>query len=307
VIRLLLVAAVALALAAPATAGLPVYPAGSVVGEGVPLKAYATVSPTVHLFGDKVTARLAVVADTKWVVPARLRVHTSFEPYRQLRKPSIVRVQVGRFAQITWTWTLQCLTTPCAPRVPPSERYHDFRFQTIFIDYLSTRGTRAYGITATWPKVEVQTQVTPGVRSYMQETNRFRWLFHTTPVASPTYRISPSVLFSAALALAGALALATLVLGRRWYRVLRPPAVAAAAAADPSPTTLERALQLLAWAHASGDETLERKTLERVAAELDVEDVDELSRAARELAWSQRTPADEDVETLAERAREAAG
>ena len=102
-----------------------------------------------------------------------------------------------------------------------------------------------------------------------------------------------------------ALGLAALALAWRWYRVMRPRAVTVIAVAPPA-TTLERALQLLAWAHASGDETLERKTLERVAAELDVEDVEELSRAARELAWSQRVPQDEDVETLAERAREVA-
>jgi hypothetical protein len=303
--RLLLLAATALVAAAPAAAGLPVFPDGSVVGEGVPLKAYATVTPTVHMFGDKVTAQLAVVADTKWVEPARLRVRTSFTPYRQLHDPRVVRVQVGRFAQITWTWTLQCLTTPCAPRVPPSERYHDFRFNTIAIDYLAKDGSRAYGITATWPKVEVQTQVAPGVRDYMRDTNRFKWSFHTTPVAAPAYRLSPSVVFWTALGLAAALGLVALLLAGRWYRTLRP-ATAAAAEAGPSATTLERALQLLAWAHASGDETLERKTLERVAAELDVEDVDELSRRARELAWSQQTPEDADVQRLAERAREVA-
>src|SRR5262249_61263443 len=69
-------------------------------------------------------------------------------------------------------------------------------------------------------------------------------------------------------------------------------------------TALERALRLLAWAHQSGNETLERKTLERVAAELDIEDVDELSRQARELAWSEQTPQDDDVESLSEKARE---
>ncbi len=73
----------------------------------------------------------------------------------------------------------------------------------------------------------------------------------------------------------------------------------------PSGTPLERALAVLAWAHARGDETLERKALERVAGELDDEtpepEIDELSRAARELAWSSRTPDDEDVEALSER------
>jgi hypothetical protein len=303
--RALAVAAVALTLAAPAAARLPVFESGSVVGEGMPLKAYATVTPTVHLFGDEVTARLAVIADAKWVEPSRLRVHTSFEPYRPLRRATVTRVQVGRFAQVTWTWTLQCLTTPCAPRIPPSERYHDFRFKTIFIDYLAKDGKRVFGLTATWPKVEVQTQVSPGMRQYMAETNRLNWRFHTTPIAAPAYRVSPSTLFWTALGFAGALGLAALALAWRWYRAVRPRSVREVTVAPPA-TTLERALQLLAWAHATGNETLERKTLERVATELDIESVDELSQAARELAWSQRVPRDEDVETLAERAREAA-
>ena len=34
-----------------------------------------------HLFGDTVTAKIAIVADTKWVDPARLRVTTNFAPY----------------------------------------------------------------------------------------------------------------------------------------------------------------------------------------------------------------------------------
>ena len=88
---------------------------------------------------------------------------------------------------------------------------------------------------------------------------------------------------------------------------MRPAAVPEPGLAS-SATTLERALALLTWAHARGDETLERKALERVADELVVEqprpEVDELSRAARELAWSPHVPEDEEVETFAERARE---
>jgi len=99
--RVLIVAASALAVAAPASARLPVFPSGSSVGEGAPLKAYATITPTVHLFGDSVTAKLAVVADTKWVDPARVRVNASFKPYEPTRSPAVLRYSVGRFAQVT--------------------------------------------------------------------------------------------------------------------------------------------------------------------------------------------------------------
>ena len=54
--------------------GLPYHRQGSVVGEGLPLKAYAGISPSVHLFGDTIHAKLSVIADTRWVDPGRLRV-----------------------------------------------------------------------------------------------------------------------------------------------------------------------------------------------------------------------------------------
>jgi hypothetical protein len=305
--RLLLVAALALAAASPAVAGLPFFRAGSVVGEGMPLKAYTNLTPQVHLFGDAVIARVAVVADTKWVDPARLRITTSFKPYLAAGGPVVLRLHSGRFAQVTWTWTLRCLTSPCVPRLPPSEKYHVFHFALVHIDYMTKAGKRAYGITASWPPVEVLSQISPASENALVTTDHVTWHYHVTPVASPTFRISPSLLFWLALGLGAAALLAAAGFGRSWYLTVRPQRATAPGAVD-SKTTLERALALLAWAHERGDETLERKALERVAGELGVEaplpTVDELSRTARELAWSADVPGDEEVETFAEQARE---
>jgi hypothetical protein len=68
-------------------------------------------------------------------------------------------------------------------------------------------------------------------------------------------------------------------------------------------TPLERAIAVLRYAHEQGDETLQRKAFERVAGELGIERADELTLIARELAWSARTPEDEEVEEFAEQAR----
>ncbi|HWX08873.1 MAG TPA: hypothetical protein VNY33_02750 [Gaiellaceae bacterium] len=303
----------ALVLAAPAATtpkptnnGLPVYASGSSIGEGLPLKAYSTVTPAVHLFGDAVTARLAIVADTKFVDPARLRVSTDFTPYTLMRLPARQQILIGRFEQITWTWTLRCLTASCVPRVPPSDKIHVFRFRKAKISYPAARGRAAYAIEATWPKVEVISQVSPGVAAFLKKTGHLNWRFQLAPVAAPTYRMSPSLLYDVALGLAAALFLGAGGLGWRWYRTIRPPPYVEIA--GPTGTPLERALALLSWAHARGDETLQRKALERVAGELGLEvtapEVDELSRTARELAWSSRTPEDEEVQTFTERARE---
>ena len=298
--RALLVAACALAVAAPAAATLPVHQSGSSVGEGVPLKAYASITPTVHLFGDVLTARLAIVADTKWVDAARLRVRASFTPYEKVRAPQILRLASGRFEQITYTWSLRCIVSPCVPRTPPSDRYHVFHFTPAHVDYVTAAGRPAYGIDTYWPPVEVISQVSPGVAAFLQKTRHINWRVHLAPVATPTYRVSPTlVLWLAAVLAAGFAGLAVLLTGR-WYRGLRPARVVEGPI---EASQLERALAVLRYAHESGDETLQRKALERVAGELGVERADELTRVARELAWSARTPEDEEVEDFAVQAR----
>jgi hypothetical protein len=298
--RLLAVAGVAFALAAPAGAQLPVFDQGSSIGEGVPLKAYATIDPTVHLFGDQITARIAIVADTKWVDPRRLRVLTNFTPYEPTRSPTVLRLRVGRFAQVTWTWTLRCVTTPCVPRVPPSDKFHIFHFQPAHIEYVSLDGKPAYAMNASFPPVEVLSQVSPGVAAFLRKTNRLNWRIDFTPVAAPTYRTSPGLVFWLAIALGGLAALGAAFLAFRWYLVVRPRPEPVLAATG---TPLERAIAVLRYAHEHGDETLQRKAFERVAGELGVERADELTQIARELAWSARTPEDEEVEEFAEQAR----
>jgi hypothetical protein len=299
--RALVALAAALALAAPAAAKLPIIDRGTSVGDGLPLKAYASITPTVHLFGDEVTARLAVVADRKYVDPARLRVTAGFSPYAPVRPPTRLSLEVGRFAQVTWTWTLRCMTSPCVPRVPPSDKFHVFHFPQADVEYISLRGKPEFGVSASWPSIEVLSQVSPGVVAVIKRTNHFNWRTTLTPVAAPTYRISPSVLFWLALALAGITALAGLFCAWRWYLVVRPRPVAGPSLEGRSP--LERALAVLRYAHEQGDETLQRKAFERVADELGVERAEELTLLARELAWSPRTPKDEEIEEFAEQAR----
>lgn len=289
-----------LALAAPAAAGLPHVPSGSVIGGDVPLKAYANLTPPVHLFGDPVTATVAVVADTKWVDPSRLRVTADFRPYKPLREPTVLRTGSGRFLQITWTWTLRCLTAPCVPRAPPSDRFHVFHFTPAHIDYLARNGSRLYGVTASFPAVEALSEVGPGTIGYLVRHKALRWHTPVTPVATPVYRISPGLVFWLGLALAGAFALAGLALAGRILGSYRRPA----AALEPGEVTapaLDRALALFYWARERGDDTLQRKALERVADELEPEGTG-LSEEARALAWSEEAPEDEQVESLSEHA-----
>jgi hypothetical protein len=282
--------------------GLPYHSSGSVIGEGLPLKAYASISPTVHLFGDTLQAKLAVVADTRWVDPKRLQVSAGFSPYTAVGAPTVLRLRVGRFEQMTWTWQLRCLSARCVPVAPPSEKFHIFRFPAAHVEYIHPNGRKDFGLDATWPAVEVLSQVSPGVATALFSRRKYDWQYRLAPVAAPTFRVSPSLLYWLALGLAGLLTLGAVTALGRWYRLLRPR-VATARSSDG--TTLERALALLAWAHEHGDETLQRKAFERVANELGVVPAaDELSQAAHELAWSPHVPEDAEVEAFTEQARE---
>lgn len=113
--------------------------------------------------------------------------------------------------------------------------------------------------------------------------------------------MSPGLLFWIVVGLGGAAVLVAAWLLARWYRAIKPRALPLQV--EPG-TPLERALDVLRYAHRHGDETLQRKAFERVAGELGVARADELTLIARELAWSQRTPEDEEVEEFAEQARE---
>jgi len=291
--------AVLLVTAAPAAAWLPSV-RGSAVGDDVPLKAYASITPPVHLFADAITARVAVVADAKWVDPRRLRVRADFRPYEPMQRASVLRSGSGRFLQITWTWTLRCLTAACVPHAPPSDEAHIFHFPSAHIDYFGVEPRRHYGITAAFPAVKVVSQLSPGVIAYLVNHQVLHWQAPLTPVAAPTYRLSPELVFWLALALAGAAAATGLLIAARWALSFRR--VAPVDAPAPPATTLERALAVFFWAREHGDETLQRKALERVASELPPE-VRELSETAHALAWSPDTPEDEDVQAISERAR----
>ena len=276
--------------------GAPPERSGSVIGEGLPLKAYATITPSVHLFGDVLTAKLAVVADTKWVKPADLHVVTRFLPYRPIQLPKVIHLQSGRFEQITYTWKLRCLDYSCVPKAPPNDKYHVFRFSPAKIRY-----AHLYTFNAYWPPVEVISQISPGLAEFIETTNHIKWQTAIAPVAKPTYHLRPTALFWLALALAMLLGAAAVVSMGRWYLAVRPRR----SSFDHLPgTPLERALAVLRYAHETGDETLQRKAFERVAGELGAERADELTNVARELAWSPRTPEDEEIEQFAVQALE---
>jgi hypothetical protein len=295
-----LAALAALVVVSPGEAGAPVIPGGSAIGSGLPLKAFASLDPPVQLFADPLTAKVSIVADRKWVDPANLRILVHFDPYQPTGRPAVVRSGTGRIVEITWTWTLRCLTAECIPATRSSELSRIFRFTPATIEYRSRSGKVRYAFKAGFPPVEVSSQFGPKMVSLVEKREVARaWQFRLAPVPAPHYRLAPSLAFWLAIALACVLGATGLAFAVRWALQFRSPAVAGAPALPASP--LELALTLFFWARAHDDDTLQRKALERVADELPL-DVRELSETAHALAWSPETPGEEDVQAISERA-----
>jgi hypothetical protein len=280
--------------AAPAAAATPPTTPGQPKN---PLQTTVSISPPVHLFGDTVTAHVSVVADTTRVNPARISVLAKFAPYTAIGRPQKVQVGSGRYVQTTWTWKLHCVTAVCVPEGPPSDTFHYFHFPPVQVRGVGPHGTR-YANHVFLPQLEALSQVSPREKLHIEKYKHIDWLYQAGP-AGTAYRLPPDLVFWLALALAVLCGAAAVVLASRW--ALRFRSAHAAGAPGVPASYLERALALFFWANAHGDETLQRKALERVADELPLDELD-LSEVARELAWSPETPEGEAVEVISQHA-----
>jgi hypothetical protein len=174
---------------------------------------------------------------------------------------------------------------------------HTFHFGPAHVEYLSPGSKARHAINARFQPVQVVSELSPNLVSAVLK-QRLNWQFRLTPVPAPNYRMSPSLAFRLAVALAVLVGATGLALAARWALQFRAPAVVRPGIPASS---LELALTLFFWARAHDDDTLQRKALERVADELPL-DVHDLSETAHALAWSPETPDEEDVQVISERA-----
>jgi hypothetical protein len=292
----------ALALAGSAAARPPQstvpYVNHTVIGGHAPLRAVASVTPPVALFGQAVTATVVVYADRKWVDPARVRPLVRWALYQPIGPPTSHESANGRLVEMRWVWTLRCLSAKCVPIVPPSDTKHIYHLPVAQIQYLAPNGKVSWTATTRFPAIAALSNISPGIVTFLNQYKSVKWQYQLMP-AAVSYRTSPTLVFWIAVLLAAICVAVALAIATRWFLRLRSPAVAAAPEA-PLPS-LERALALFFWAGQHGDETLQRKALERVAAELPF-DVSDLSDVTRELAWSAEVPEEDEVEAISERA-----
>jgi hypothetical protein len=266
---------------------------------GGPLHATASITPPVQIFGNPVTARVSVIADTTRVDAKRLRVRVKFTPFVLAAKPREIQTGSGRYVRTTWIFKLRCLSLACIPSSLANDAYNDFGFPPAQVQAPGLHGKTAYTTHTFFPAVRVMSVISPRTKSLILLKGKVGWLYQLTPSSGGTFTLSPVLVFWLAVALAGLCAVAALVLARRWILRRRTPLAATGATVPAS--YLERALALFFWANARGDETLQRKALERVADELPLDGGD-LSEITRALAWSAETPGGDEVEEISSRA-----
>jgi len=258
-------------------------PAARRLPPGTPLVASASLSPLVAGFGDPVTARVRVLLDPAHVEPASLRLRTDFGSWRERR--SVERADAGGLVGVTYTLHLTCLIGPCVSEL----RQLQYAFREARLGYRAAGEERL--LLVAWPELEVSTRLPRSFEPPPDTGEGAAPVWRAAVVVpEPSFRIAPDRLRAALLALgvllvAGSTAAAAVLLRRPRAPKELPP--------------LERALALLERARTPAER---RAALEALAAELHPA----LAVAARELAWSERTPTEPAARALSERVREVA-
>lgn len=305
-------AVLAVALAGPRLLGSAAEPAGPALPADQAIVARAVLLPTVHLFGDDVTARLQVAVDRRKLDPGAVTVELAFEPYEQVGEPRVERRDEGHVAHLIHTVTLRCLALACVPPVEegaaPEDRgrgeRHVFELPPARVVFGGSAEREPLAVR--WPPLEsvsrinrTEYQAWAGTQSpYLSAGQRAPFPFKASLVpAEPTFRVPPSAVAGGALA--GALLLLLFVPGRLAYGWVRGRRLTPAERWALLPPR-ERARLVASWAAGRPDLAERRRALELAASELGREGDESLERLARELAWSGGEPGPEATSALAD-------
>jgi hypothetical protein len=300
----------ALALLAPACGGdsedTPAVPQGRFVATS------RLLTPSTHLFGDTVSARVDVVVDRDHLDPGRVRLKAEFPPYERVGDIAVERRDYDRYTRLRFDIKLHCLGLAClagavspgitpaggAPEARRAEKIYRFRPAHVYYDAPGAQKPRHLK-RVWWPRLEALTRISPSEPGLTFALNT---PFRTTISSLPglTYRVSPTLLGSALLLGAALLLILPGRFAWSWLRSRRQPPPAEEA---PELTPLERALVLVEQARESVDGEDRRKALEVLAVELDTTERADQADEARALAWSPSEPSPAAADALVESVR----
>jgi hypothetical protein len=269
--------------------------------QGKAIAVYAPLSPTAIMFGDALHLDLTVAVDRRQVDPASVALEPRFSPFDVVRPIHPTHHDEGPITLVRFPLVLRCISYPCVPTGQATLR-HLRRARLRYT--LRSEPSPPRELRLRLPAVEVLSQINPSLlnaeANVPTQVRITPYTAHLLPLPKPTYRVVPGVLVGGAISAAVLLLAASLLLGQRYLRVLRPHR----AAVEERESALERALALLALAQERGDETTTRKALERLGVELAGNGVNgDLAAAAHRLAWAEPTPASKEVERFVEQVR----
>jgi len=263
-----------------------------------PLRARATLSDRIVVFGDTVRAQVDLAVDLRHVDPGKIKVRVGFEPWRRVGPATVTRTDASSSSHIRMTYVLRCLRQICVPERDTLP----FEFEAARIEFHNRAGGRG-SLRAPFPVLTVHTRIRPE-----ELANAKPWRLDVTNVPDPSYRASPALLLAVLiggslllLAAGGALAYVG------WPRRHVEPEPEPEPEPELLPTPLEQALELLEnAARATNGGADQRRSLELVAEVLaERGEEDGLAEAARALAWSPTAPGPDKTKSLAARVRAA--
>ena len=284
--RLALIAVAAIA--AAVTAVLLIGHAAPV--HGVPpataLVVRASFDPPAVQFGDRVVARVDVLADRSVLDTSKLHVTEDVAPLTALGAARVSRTVRGRLLVVSYELPTVCVTEQCIAKQLqlPAARAAAPR-----------RGGGVVRVKTAWPVLEIRGRVTAADLTRSRPPLR-----SDTSMPSVTYRIAPATL-SFLLDLAAALLAAAGVALGAWQAAVLLRRKRAFDTRD----ELERALALVREAETRPPEDRRRAVglLARLLRQRD----ERLAGDAGDLAWSEPKPAPEQLAALAERVVREAG
>ncbi len=303
-------ARVAASLAVLACAGCSVGEHAPTLPAGRAVLATPSITPSVHVFGDAVTATLDVVVDSSKLDPGRVELTPRFFPYERIGGVHVQRTDYGDVTRLRYTMRLRCLGPQCipsrlqsaaGPQEPGRGERKAFRFRGSFLVYDQKPRDRLLRIVR-WPTLESVSRINETQFGLAQAgVSQFAFRAGYRPLPGITWVLSPSLLALLLVVAALLLLVPGALLVRRRYLERR-----AAAEVEPEPELepLERALRLVEWSRDRPDGEDRRRALEALAEELESAERSPLAEDARALAWSRRSPSPEGATLLVERVRE---